>query len=194
MDPNVQPNLGNTPVVNVPTPNSGPKIKKVVLIIFLLILTVLIGVSGYFVFSKNSFNLNNSKDRENQGLNVPEGFLRAQELISDGGDLISTSLVRLSYTGILKSKNSGLSWTLEKGGNTVTIENISGGEVVYSEKFINEKSKRIVSESDLKIGDLIYLTVWIDINTGIVSVKTIEINNKAGVEEPISSASPSATP
>lgn len=196
MDPNLQPNLGNVPLTNVPAANSdsGSKKGRLLLYVFFLLLVIAVALGGYFSGATFGSKTNNLPTQDTAGPTLSPGFVKAQELTKSGGVLINSSELQIRYRGNLIAVDSGKSWTLSKDGETTTLTHQLNTPVRYFvDKDPSLPSQSIGSEG-LKVGDDITVLVAIDLVTAESRVSSIVVHQVPGSEATTSAAPAGTTP
>ncbi len=155
------------------------------LVIISFVIAVVLGI--YYSVTNQSVIKDelNSTSSNSRGL---KGIAKAQQLFSENKGLVNQFRVQLTYNGVLKKVSPGESWSIEKSGKTFTIDQQNNEvEIVYQRSNGGDRAPSQITESDLEIGDRVFINTFVDPTTGNVTVTSIT------VAPPVSTATPQPT-
>jgi|GEM_PF-2202709 hypothetical protein len=152
---------------------------------WLLGLLVLLGliVAGSYFIPRNIINKSSlpdftpppKEDAKDRGLKA------AQKLANEYPKLIKRAFIQQQIEGTLKAKEEN-SWTIEAGGQTITLLNQSTNKVFLSKlpKVASKSSTPVIypveiKPEDLKVGDFISINQLIDWQTGQIIITGITV-------------------
>lgn len=154
-------------------------LNRVLVAALVVSVVVLASLGGYYFWLKYSPTLplqtqKTTSPSQTTSTQTLKGFTKAQSSLTSDKDFIASSRVQLNYQGVIKSMEAGKSWTLDKGGKTVTIKQEGDQEIRYV-RSLGAGQREQISEADVKLGDNVSITVFIDTQSSASTVYSITI-------------------
>lgn len=148
-----------------------PNIKPILILFGILVLSIVIVLGISPIISQKG-----SETTPKETI-IPAGFSRATNLLDTNKELVQKSSIQIIYSGVLTSAGSG-SWTIEKGGKSLTITNETNTPVRYIRSGGQGGLTQQVTQNDISIGEVVKIMSLIDLKSGEMSVSTITVGPK----------------
>ena len=149
-------------------------------IIISLIVVALLG--GYYIWMKPqgiktvvTNQQSSTKTQSTAGTPNLKGFVKAQEIFTSNRGQVQQLQIHISYTGTLTRLEPEKSWTIEQGGGTAIVKNESGGKITYQMSTGKDKPVQAINAGDLKIGDKVFISSFIDATSSASTVNVITV-------------------